>query len=152
MSPLTVTIPQRLMKSLKRQARSAHPNETVVFLLGVADGAGQIEIRSLFTPTDVDSYTTPTCVDYKRYSFWVKQARAAALEQGVALVGDFHSHPYDYGVPWGHRHQSECDLEGQAKFAWAVYAIGVVCKQKSGRKVSSVKFWGPTQGVTLNVT
>jgi proteasome lid subunit RPN8/RPN11 len=148
-TPLNVKIPARLLRTLKRLGREAFPKETCAFLLGSADGCGLVEIRDCFAPDNVADYATESTIYGTQYKTWIKQARARGQEQGLLLVGDYHTHPYGFGRPWAERQQSESDLVLQSTYPFAVYAVGVVCKFKSGRLAASIKFWGPTTPVVV---
>jgi proteasome lid subunit RPN8/RPN11 len=94
---MAVNLPGKLQKQLFTQMEATYPNEGGGFLLGSVDG-GTVTIAAVTQVTNVFE----TEEQYHRYAMspqdWAR-LEDEADEQGLALVGYYHSHPDAAAIP-----------------------------------------------------
>ncbi len=138
---IRIEIPNQVIRQFKKQAKDAFPRETFAYLIG-RDAGTVVEIEGLFIPDGLDAHCTPASVVLQPH--WRVEALEHAQEDGCEVVGDIHSHPFQFkswcGTSPG-RIQSEGDLDCTAG-ELSIYGIRSVGESKSGRIRPSHRFWG----------
>ena len=138
--PIRVEVPRRIINEFKAAAKEAFPRETFAYLLG-RDAGTVVEIEELFFPMDVDEWCSENGVMIS--DEWLPAARSEGAHHGLVVVGDIHSHPFrhkELGKVIPGCVPSEIDLEGGSPH---ISGICAVRELRTGRKISSVRFWGP---------
>ncbi len=92
-----VTFPQRLSRLFYKKSRIAFPNEEYAILLGTEEESG-FSIEDLYFPPERLLHASPDRVI--RHFTWFEAAQKIADLQGLEVLGDIHSHCYDF---------AECD-------------------------------------------
>ena len=94
---MTVSLPTEMQERIFRQMESSYPNEGGGFLLGDIEGE-DIVIRNIVRVDNVFDIEE----QHHRYAMrpqdWMRMEDAAD-EQGLALVGYYHSHPDSPAIP-----------------------------------------------------
>lgn len=137
---ITVRVTRTVVLEFKKAAREAFPCETFAYLLG-RDAGTLVEVEELFFPMDVDEWCTENGVHIS--PGWLPAAKKEAAHSGLKVVGDIHSHPFKHwelGSVLPECAPSEQDLDGGQHH---ITGICRVREFRGGRKVASIRFWGP---------
>src|SRR5208282_2347385 len=92
---LKVRVKGKIVSAFKKAAKEAFPCETLAYMLGTIRGKS-LTIESLYFPPDVDDHCTPKAVFVQRS--WLKAAKKEAKILGLEVIGDLHSHPYEWSA------------------------------------------------------
>ena len=142
MRSITLELGKGVSESLKREAKRTFPNEAFAYLLGVNAGT-LIVIDSIWTPEHMDASHGHVTVQ----PHWIIEAQMEAKEDGLEVVGDWHSHPYySHEITQFDGGLSERDCQN----GWhGVCGLCVVLQRQSGRLVSRNYFYGPMSRLEL---
>lgn len=147
--PVTVEISGKLLRQFKAAAKKAFPNETLAYLLG-QDAGTSVSIDEFWFPEDVAKYATPGAVMIADH--WEAQVKEYAREREHTVLGDIHSHPYNY-LPGRRFLPTDCaPSEGDYADPWkGLCGICRVTQSKNGALRSSIRFWGPAVPVEMRI-
>lgn len=138
-----------MLAEFRKAAKLAFPREAFAYLLG-RDAGTLVEIEELYFPEDVAEHATHSSVDVQHH--WELDAKTHASDSGLSIVGDLHSHPYNYLQTDGVRQDcvpSESDHESRC---CGIVGICVVTEQRSGQLRSTIKFWPPMTQIETKIT
>ncbi len=152
MSRMKVEVDRRVTNKARRLAREFFPCEMYMYLLGRVY-KNKVKICDYHVPADLaansseEGIWTPKC--------WVKQAKKYAQSQGLIIVGDIHSHPYqNVEVQTVHpdclsASPSEWDYDHPG--VGGIQGILVILEKDNGSLVTRTKFYGPQLQLNLKI-
>jgi proteasome lid subunit RPN8/RPN11 len=126
-------IPYERQRELREAAEAAYPREACGILLGRREQSGDVVAR-VIACRNVDAEPE------RRYSLDPRElilTQREAREQGLEILGFYHSHPDHAAKP------SEADLR-EAQWTGCVYVICEVAQGKM-RELAAVRLVGPEQ-------
>jgi len=88
-----VIFPERLSRLFYKKCRAVFPTEEYAILLGTQDG-DEFSIEDLYFPPE--RLLTSTAEQIVRNFSWFETATKLANLQGYEVLGDIHSHCYDF--------------------------------------------------------
>lgn len=148
LKPLNISIRRGAEKEFKDLAKRAFPKETFAYLLGHYF-ENKAFIDEIFAPPDVNNFTTKDAVHVQDH--WLSLAKKEAKAQELNVIGEIHSHPYEY-FPGGTsilragRILSEADFDRKP---FGINGICVVVEQKSKRLLASCRYYPPINPVNI---
>ncbi len=141
--PIKVNVRRHVINRFKKAAKEAFPKETFAFLLGHNAGT-LVDVEDLYFPEGIAKLSTVNSVEIP--DELVSEARAYAKEEALTIVGDIHSHPFQ----WAELKRSctkpeSTPSETDLRSGWYhISAICLVCEDSKGRLTASKpRFWGP---------
>lgn len=145
--PINLIIPAKISKQIKKEAKEFFPLEWLSYVLGENAGTNQ-EIHQLFTPADLTKYSTKDKIEVPAH--WLLEALDLAESEGLSVLGDIHSHPFDrLWEGWDiERQLSESDIDSTIL---GLAGVVVVRENKDGKlRCSEPRFWGQQIPVLVN--
>jgi proteasome lid subunit RPN8/RPN11 len=148
--PVTIYVSKKIIGAFKQKAKENFPREVFAYLLGHTNEE-KIVIDSLFYPTNVDSHCTPCHVNIQPN--WRSEAKREAKQTGTQILGDCHSHPYQYDQKSSHfSDTSPSETDWDSTYNGEISAICVVQQIKNERLRARIKFWAPMPQVKVKET
>jgi proteasome lid subunit RPN8/RPN11 len=111
---LAIRMNQTLLDAIKRHGEETYPKECCGFLLGtIEDGINQLKIAFPARNEWQDSPADPAPAESQRNRYLItpeqwKQADAHARENGLGIIGYYHSHPDHPAAPSGYDLDHSC--------------------------------------------
>lgn len=151
-----VELPKSLAEEFKAAAKAAFPREEYAILLGKATKSGVYRPSFLYFPSDRAKFSGKTWVEPQDH--WWFEARKAARDQKVSILGDIHVHPYPADVP-----QEISGIPSAPDWDSSAYLIkktrrkqpimGICCLYETGRGLDcTIRFWTATNHPELVIT
>ena len=149
MATINLTISKQLEKRCCDYCKRWFPLEAYGFLLGTMVGDA-VHVDEVWTPSDEDAQECfkKTSIFFK--PDWVQEIEELAEEEGLMLLGDFHSHPYRNTEPVGEPTQSSYDIDMAGNHA--IYGVINVEESLTGRLRTRLRWWGPSVKVRVKRT
>lgn len=140
-----VELPKYLADEFRVAAKAAFPREEYAIILGSATKGGVYRPSFLYFPSDRAKFSGKEWVQPQDH--WWFEARKAARDQKVSILGDIHSHPFSKDVP-----QEVTGIPSAPDWDSSAYLIkktrrknpimGICCLYETGRGLDSViRFW-----------
>lgn len=147
-SSITVRYQKSVLEPFRRAARAAFPNEILAFLLG-HEHAGVWEVLDVWFPPVDDPGGNRWSIDGDAYGRWEVEVLEHAREEGLEVIGDIHTHPYEY-KDWC---RQAMPSEGDWAVGWPqrLSAICQVQQERGGRLTTRVRFYPPCPRVIHDV-
>jgi len=145
MRAINVEYPREVIGRFRAAARKAFPYETFAYLLGHALGTVYM-VEDIWIPPDVAAHATKSSVTVPHS--WLLEAREAAKDEDLRVIGDIHSHPRTFRQ-WGGMVREVTPSAGDHAQGWpdGICGICVVTQQVNGQLTTRVKFYGPIHAV-----
>lgn len=142
---MRVIFPPSLQRRFSARCKSAFPNEEYAILLGKELRNGDFEVHELYYPGEREAFSTPFATETPLEWFHIAESVADSLE--LSLLGDIHSHCYDFSPTYDPKSEpSETDwrraeyLKGYTHGKYRIF--GVTCVIRNGEKTTArTKFW-----------
>lgn len=143
---VTVEIPRKVSSSIRLQAKFAYPRETIGFLLGRRAGT-LYEIEDLWTPPQVVS--SRVTVDLTPWH--PAAAHEAAQEEGLEVLGAWHSHPRPWEL-WRGMMSENTPSTGDQRLGWeGICGICAVVEPFAGPLKTRLDFYAPNPPVSVKI-
>ena len=111
---MAIRITKELLDTIKHHGEQTYPKECCGFLLGtVEDGINRLEMAFPATNEWQDTPDQATAAESQRNRYLItpdqwKQADAHARQQGLGIIGYYHSHPDHPAAPSGYDLDHSC--------------------------------------------
>jgi proteasome lid subunit RPN8/RPN11 len=140
MPELEFHISKKLEKQCRDWCRKWFPCEAYGFVLGTLIG-NVAQADQLWVPSEVDArhYFKKDRICFN--DAWSLEIDEVLEEEGLMIIGDFHSHPYTKRETSASPVQSAHDIDNAVNYA--VFGVCVVDEKLSGRLVCDLRWWGP---------
>lgn len=152
---ISLSVNPTCIKQFEKHGKEKFPNEAAAFLIGTSKGHS-ISIEELYYPSisSIKATNSSFEVDYSEED----NAKKYAEELGLKLIGDIHTHPWEFWQLKVNKslllgevaHQpSETDWNDRYGIDW-ITGITLIREVRRGSFKISTRFWGPTIPIILN--
>jgi hypothetical protein len=152
---MKVTVGRKVLSRFKRKARERFDTEEFGILLGSTSTDGVLVAAVYFPPFRLDEATNE---DVELDCDWYYDANEYGKNLGLVVVGDIHSHCYQYrpdlSPPDHTPSESDWDSADMLRGLFPSYSLFGVCRVvqlKNKRLKSSIKLWTIPESLELAV-
>lgn len=125
----------RVRRRIRENSKKWYPREFFCFLLGRVTKSA-VWIENIWIPPDLKDFATRDCVEIP-HEWWIE-----AANQGLLVVGDYHTHPDWYTCAISEADQDH--IQGMKPIIGGPFVIGIggVYKHKETKKIKCrTRFW-----------
>jgi proteasome lid subunit RPN8/RPN11 len=142
---VNVAIPRNILAGFRRRAKAAWPDEAYGILLGTHSGA-QYTVENICYPLGIEDVSTPTRVRFTE-EMWA-EAEMDARWQGLIVLGDIHTHPYETMELLGECVPAQEDIDRFSE----QYLQGIMTVIREGGKTRTrCRFFAPFPSTTTTI-
>lgn len=143
---IKLVISEKVELQMKRWCRRWFPREAYGFLLGHHLG-DTVHVEKIWIPSAEDAERSFTRNTAFFLIDWIHQLSEEEEEEGLRIVGDFHSHTYESGESRADPVQSEFDLDHSGDYP--LFAVVNVEQDRARRLRCKLRWWGLTVKVAV---